>query len=54
MFWTESKEIMEAISSVQPKSMDVSNILDNGGYNGNSAIFLPNLVNKPSSSKADK
>lgn len=42
------------ISSTHPKSTAVNNILAYGGSNGNSAIFLPTLVNNPSSSKAPK
>lgn len=42
------------ISSGQPKSTPVSNILLSLGNNGNSAIFIPILVNNPSSSKAPK
>jgi len=38
----------------QPKSIEVKSIFDRGGSRGNYAIFLPNLVNNPSSSKADK
>jgi len=41
------------ISSAQPKSTAVNNILDKGGSRGNSAILLPNFVNNPSSSKAE-
>lgn len=39
---------------VQEKSMEVRSILDRGGYNGNYAIFLPSLVNSPSSSSAER
>lgn len=31
MFWTESNEMIVAISSVHPKSIDVNNILERGG-----------------------
>ena len=46
--------IIVIISSAQPRSTAVNSILDKGGSKGNSAILLPNLVNRPSSSSADK
>lgn len=52
MFWTESIAIIVTISSEQAKSTEVNSILERAGSKGNSAIFLPNLVSKPSSSKA--
>ena len=54
MFGIESIDMIVIISSEHPKSMEVSNILDKGGYRGNYAIFLPKRVSNPSSSKADK
>ena len=39
-------------SSLQPRWTDWINILDNCGSRGNSAILLPSLVRRPSSSKA--
>ena len=38
-------------SSLHPRWTDWINILDNCGSRGNSAILLPNLVSRPSSSK---
>jgi hypothetical protein len=46
--------IMVEISSEQPKSTLVISILDIGGSKGNSAIFKPRRVSKPSSSKHPK
>lgn len=46
--------IIVAISSEQARSTLVINILDMGGSKGNSAIFKPSLVSRPSSSKQPK
>ncbi len=54
MLGIESMEIIVIIYWLHPKSIEVNNIFDSGGYKGNSAIFLPSFVSKPSSSKADK
>ena len=46
--------IIVQISSEQAKSTEVKSIFPSGGSRGNSAIFIPNFVSKPSSSKAPK
>ena len=45
---------MVHISSLHPRSIEVRSIFDSDGNKGNSAIFIPILVNKPSSSKAPR
>ena len=45
---------MVKISSLHPRSTLASSILDNGVSRGNSAIFWPNLVKNPSSSRAPR
>jgi hypothetical protein len=54
MLGMESIEIIVIISWLHPKSIEVSSIFERGGSNGNSAIFLPSLVRRPSSSKAER
>ena len=54
MFCAESIATIVRISSAHPKSTEAMSIFDIGGSRGNSAIFLPSLVNNPSSSKAFK
>jgi len=46
--------VIDNISSAHPRSTAVNNIFESYGSIGNSAISLPNLVSKPSSSKAPK
>lgn len=54
MLGIDNIEIIVTISSLQPKSIEVRSIFDRGGYNGNSAIFRPSLVKRPSSSRAER
>ena len=46
--------IIVVISSEQQRSTAVKSIFARGGSSGNSAIFIPNFVNSPSSSRAPR
>jgi hypothetical protein len=54
MFCTDNIAMIVMTSSVQLKSIEVSSILERGGSRGNSAILRPNLVSRPSSSRAER